>query len=68
MLIRKSLLTILFKPFGFLAPKDFKMIWLSNIMALSVLDEGYSRYALSGLNLISKFLFNEIASSFEAQK
>jgi hypothetical protein len=35
---------------------------------LSVLDEGYSRYALSGLNLISMFLFNEIASSFEAQK
>jgi hypothetical protein len=27
----------------FLAPKDFKIIWLSNILALSVPDEGYSR-------------------------
>jgi hypothetical protein len=29
-------------PFDFLAPKDFKIIWLSNILALSLHDEGYS--------------------------
>jgi len=28
--------------FGFLATKDFKMILLSNVLALSVHDEGYS--------------------------
>jgi hypothetical protein len=30
-------------PFGFLAHKDIKIIWLSNIFTLSVPDEGYSR-------------------------
>jgi hypothetical protein len=25
-----------------LAPKTFKIIWLSNLLTLSVLDEGYS--------------------------
>jgi len=30
-------------PFGFLAPKDSKIISLSNILALSVPDEGSSR-------------------------
>ena len=45
-------------PFGFLAPKDlFQMIWLSNILALSVPDEGYSRNAL---NLISTFWLSRI--------
>ena len=29
-------------PFGFLAPEYFKIIWLSNILALSVYDEGHS--------------------------
>jgi hypothetical protein len=29
-------------PFGFLAPEYFKIIWLSNILALSVHDEGHS--------------------------
>jgi hypothetical protein len=28
-------------PFGFIAPKDIKIIWLSNRSALSVHDEGY---------------------------
>jgi hypothetical protein len=27
--------------FGFLAPKDFCIIWLSYIVALSIRDEGY---------------------------
>jgi hypothetical protein len=34
-----------FRHFGFLAPKDFQIIWLSNILALSVPDECYSRSA-----------------------
>jgi hypothetical protein len=35
-------LAILFRFFGFLAPKDVRIIRLSNILALSVSDEGYS--------------------------
>jgi hypothetical protein len=31
---------ILFRPFGFIAYKDFKIIWLSNISIFSVPDEG----------------------------
>jgi hypothetical protein len=46
----------MFSPFGFLAPKDL-IIWLSTIMALSVLDEGYSSNALCALDVISTFLF-----------
>jgi hypothetical protein len=41
-IIEKIYFAILFKPFGFLAPKDFYIIWLSNILTLSVPDEGYS--------------------------
>jgi hypothetical protein len=37
-------------PFDFVAPKDFKIIWLSNILNLSVPDEGYNRNASSALN------------------
>jgi hypothetical protein len=29
--------------FGFLALEDLKIIWLSNILALNIPDEGYSR-------------------------
>jgi hypothetical protein len=36
-------LAILFRSFGGLAPKDLKNVWLSNILALSVPDAGYSR-------------------------
>ena len=32
-------------------------IWLSNIMALSAHDQGYSRNALFALKLISTFVF-----------
>jgi hypothetical protein len=37
-------LAFLLRPFGFLVPKDLKIIniWLSNILALRVPDEGYS--------------------------
>ena len=31
-----------FRPFGF-RPNDFQIIWPSNLSALSVSDEGYSR-------------------------
>jgi hypothetical protein len=30
----------MFKPFGFIGPKDFQIIWLSNLSTLSVPDEG----------------------------
>ena len=50
------MLTILFKIFGFLALKDFTIIWLSNILILSVPDESFSRNALCALNFISKIL------------
>jgi len=42
-------------PCGFLAPKDLKIIRLSNILALIVPDEGYFRNASCALNLISTF-------------
>ena len=46
-----------FRSFSFLATKDLKKnILLSNIMALSVIDDGYSRNASCTLNLISTFL------------
>ena len=50
------ILAILFMPFGFLTPNDFKIIWLSNILTLSVPHEGYSSNASFPLNLISTFL------------
>jgi hypothetical protein len=37
------ILDILFRYFRFLAPKDLKIIWLSNLLTLSVPDEGHSR-------------------------
>ena len=40
-------------PLGLLLPKT---IWLSNILALSVHNEGYSRNVSCALNLISTFL------------
>jgi hypothetical protein len=46
-------LDILFKPFGFPAPKDFTIIWLSNILYLSVPDEGFSRI-LSCISVVIK--------------
>jgi hypothetical protein len=42
----KSILSILFKSFGFLAPKNFQIFWLwaylMKVILLSVPDEGYS--------------------------
>jgi hypothetical protein len=31
------------RSYTILTPKDFSIIWLNNIMALSVLGQGYSR-------------------------
>ena len=31
----------MYRPFGFVALKDFKINWLSNILALSVADEAF---------------------------
>jgi hypothetical protein len=41
----------LFIPFGILAPKQFYIIWLSNLLTLSGPDEGYKS---KGLNRIAK--------------
>ena len=46
-----------FRCHGFYAPKYFKIIWLSHILALSVTDECYSRNASCTLILISTFFF-----------
>ena len=48
-------LAILFRSFGFIAPKLFKIIWFFNLSILSEPDEGYSRNALCALNWISTF-------------
>jgi hypothetical protein len=45
------------EPFGVLPPKDYKIIWLSNMLALIVPDKAYSRNASCAPNLISTFLF-----------
>ena len=51
----KLILAILFMPFGFIAPKDFTIVCLSNILVSSIFDEGYSRNESCTLNLISTF-------------
>ena len=50
-------MAILFRSFGVIAHKHFKMIWLYNSSILSVLDEGYPRNASCALNFILIFLF-----------
>ena len=53
-------LAILFRPFGLLAPKTFKIICLSSLSTLSTPD-GYSRNVLCTLNfVISMFLLQYI--------
>ena len=46
------------RSFGFLVPEDFKIIWLSNILALNVFvpDEDYYRNPLCALDLIPTLL------------
>ena len=53
----------LFRPFGFLSPKDFTIIWLSNILALSVPDKGYFKNASCALNLTFTFLLTFLSGS-----
>jgi len=43
-------MAVLFMPFGFLGPKDLKIIWLSNILALSVPDQGNYRNGVARTN------------------
>jgi len=31
----------MFRPYSLLAPEDFRIIYLSNLLTMSVLDEGY---------------------------
>ena len=40
----------MFIPIDFLAPKDFEISWLSETLALSVPDKGYSRNVSAALN------------------
>jgi len=40
----------MFKPFCLLALKDFYIIWLSNLIIVSIPDEGCSRNASCALN------------------
>ena len=58
------ILTILFRPFGLLVPKTFKIIWFSNLSTLSVPDEGYSRNGWCALNLISMFFLLHLLGHF----
>ena len=41
----------------FVCFKEYCIIWFSNLLTLSLPDEGYFRDAFSGLNVISKLLF-----------
>lgn len=51
------ILVILFRSFGILAPKDFKVIWQSNLLIMTVPDEEYSRNASCILYSIIMLLF-----------
>jgi hypothetical protein len=54
---QSAIFDILFMSCGFLAAKDFLIIWPSNILAVSAPDKYYSRNASCTLNLISTLLF-----------
>jgi hypothetical protein len=40
-----NIMIILFRLFSFVAPTDFSIIWFSNLLALGVSEEGFSRNA-----------------------
>ena len=48
-------LAIFIRPFSFPVAKDFQTVWLSNIVVLSVPDDGYSTDESCVLHLISTF-------------
>ena len=50
----QPILVILFRPFSFPVPKDFKIIWLSNLLILRMLDEGYSETRRAQIEYRSK--------------
>jgi len=58
----KPISTIMFTSISFLAPDEFKMIWISNLLTLSghVSDETHSRKASCPLHEMPKFLFLNI--------
>lgn len=69
------LLAIQFRPFHFHALKYFKMIWLSNLLKLTVHDEGYSRmrskfdsyvFFISSYCYSDNFLYIEIKDTISA--
>jgi hypothetical protein len=47
-------------PLFFIAPKDFKIVWFSNLSTLSVHFEVDSKKASCAINLISKILLNSL--------
>ena len=52
---------------GFCDHNDFYMMWLSNILTLSVLYKGYFSSTSSILNLISTFFISSVLISVERQ-
>lgn len=60
------ILVILFRSFGILAPKDFKVIWHSNLLIMTVPDEEYSRNASCILYSIIMLLFYPCNCSIHA--
>ena len=54
--IKYCYLLLCLGPLCLLANNEYKIIWLSNILALRLPNEGYSSNALCALNLISTFL------------
>jgi hypothetical protein len=54
---RREILFLLLMHLAFLASEDFDIIWLSNMLVLSIPGEGYSRNSYSPVNWTSMFLF-----------
>jgi len=46
--------------FDWLLPKTFKLLWLSNRLSMSVLDDGYSRHASCTLNAFDIYVFIKV--------
>jgi hypothetical protein len=43
--------------FSFIAPNDYKIIWLSNLSTLGVPDEGYTRHVSVMSNKFDIYVF-----------
>ena len=44
-------------PFGLLATKNFGIIWISNLLTMSIPEEGYSRNMSYAINQMPTFYF-----------